>query len=1108
LNGKKHTELDSFISGLVSIDETALCGVGTDGNLYAYSASDMTTLRRMKIRSEGVPPPTGLPPNIFLPGSFSVIKEQCVPNQTQILSNYSNQTNTTMSHETLQEMVLWRTRLVLLGMDLFVENLADPNAAASAPGKKPAAGKKDAPPVEIKPRKFYKMRFTVFDIFSSLQQQQPSSSSHPYLKFERIHDSYLDQFTIENNNNMDYLSSEEINELLHQTILTDLSVDGRIFSIAFHENNVANPLSYQTCLCQVYDLAKPKEWITLSLSQLLNFNVRNERLPGVMEENDDAYSAHSTHGAGGGDKQRFSPRLNPAAENSPSAAAVKTANSVELTEETNPMSYKSPFLITQWKINGPPPPAPLVPVAPAGGKGKEAKDAEAIPAVPPPSITEKKLIIKKLLVLLPLDLNYDYFNDHRHNSNKTSSSTTTAPQAAAAPTPVSVPPPVAAGKDAKNSAPPTMTETAAAPVNIEDLGNASTVVPINEDRLVYYSKIHVLVIPHQFPFLLFYQMSSMKPDFSLQQFYLMNTPGAPPPVANAKDKKPAADAKKGKEGETATGAVNFPFSMNERNRWMFSSAISSWNIINGTLGRMAASNSSPSVFREYLVVGQVDGVITLWDIYKQNHLMALGHHPAAITSLVSHRTLSLSPYSNNNGEQPPIVVIAGALDGTMTLYSNKIENNHSNGAGRSNNNNNNNRMTVAASRQSLATTAPHPPGTSSVIVSSTAPDVHKGIALHDFQLLDFRHDSLHDSIVQLQMIPHHLVVDDVSYFSSSLEGGIGDLAASIHLVTVQYLSGKIGIYAIQNYQVFHLMHSVNCQERIHFETVESIFLSPNHLPLNSFQIPEKSPQPVEGDPTAAPTTTTATGKNTAVTAPVPAEIEVPVPPVEEVPPKPSVANLYQKELLKTTLLPKYTRSLKELGKSFQSLMIFSRLMGSNSLYLHSYRMEQPFLSLYSLQFNEKKLIMDTNYNIDYLDLSAIPMVAATGKLSKVKERIGLTSSQQTSIVSSSMVLDNTSPTNSVAMPYKTLKLTEERLLEHEKLYNKTSDHLDSASSLLGNRKNSLNFLQMELNNSYLPVDVVKADLWRNKKNRTANKGRLTKKLMTLSSLCAANNPSD
>jgi hypothetical protein len=1042
---------ENFFSELFPVDENAFCGISIDGKLYAYQSKNMKTLKETMIRSSLVTFPTSLLPSIIpvyhpvMPGSFFMLKEQILFDQTQILTNYSNQTNISLSNETVNDMILLKSRVVLLGLDLFVENLAaDPPPGAgkkAAPAK--AKGALDIPPAEIKPRKVYKYRIVIFDIFQNLSFSTAASGSTtiPFIKFERIHDFYLENITVDNNSFQDYLSNDEMNDVLSSSIISDLSCDGRILNLIIHENN------YSQCTSQLYDLTKPKEYILLNnLSQLLGIE-GGKKLPGVKEEKDD--DNHSIHSAAVQQKGgKFSPRGKGGdgggLDTGPLTGDTAFGDVDQLKEE-DPIILKNPFLISQWKVN------------------------------PSSSASEqKKLAIKKIIILLPIEKEINFFSDKTNSGN------------------VNIPPSLATASSDTNATSPATS-------------SSSNVILIDEERLKYYSKLSLLLIPNGFPFVLFYKMSSLKPDYSLASFYGFASANVVPVGKDAK--KPPPDAKKGKgdKEDPNANSPNFPYSIFEVKRWPLSSSVTVWNVINGSYtNKKKDSNGSSfnllSSYREYIVFGQMDGIITVWNIYKDNLINVLGKHPSPITSLTSYRNDPPSSISSVRLEST-LTVVAGALDGTITIYSNKsfaapVDGDllgfspsllpfSANGS-------------AVPSRQLMTSNISLK--TANSVSSVTAPvfrDVKKGIAINEFKLIDFRHDSGNDSIVKIEMT----CVDHHHHHGEEY----------LHLVVVQYLSGMIAIYVLQNYTKFHLVHSINNNERINYETFHSIFLSSLHLPLSSFRIPEKAKETSlligssadenasigtkegggGGIPPSSSMSVGGGGENDNASINEEASVVK----------KPEISDLFNRETLISTLFTKYSKAVKEQGKLLNSLSYSSVLLpNSSSFFLHLYRNGVINLNKYSIAFSEDILTMETNYNVEYLDLNAIadmrnhPPMTTAGKMSKVKERMPSTSASTMNKEG-----DYTSPPT---VPYRSMKLTEERLLEHEKSFHRSSNHgQNGGDAFLPSKKNSQNILQMELNNSFLPVDIIKSELWQAKKTRGNNKGKLSKRLTMLGNLC-------
>eukprot|EP01040_Poterioochromonas_malhamensis_P002759 gene2759-2937_t len=1058
LDARQHTMIDDYLSGMIALDERILTTITANGYFCAYHSKNMRLLRDVSIRSNILPPPVNILPGCEMKaGSYLLIKEQLLPDTNQILMNYSNQLAIALSQDQLSEMIVWKSRIVVLGLDVFLESMESATAAATG-GKKPAA-KKDAPPIEIKQKKFYKYRMIVYDVFTSLPQATSTNNTNnninetPYVRFDRIHDFYLENINIDNNNNQDYLTSDEIQDLLTHAISTDLSTDGRILNLIIHENQ------YTTCLSQLYDLTKPKDYILMNLNQLLS------SLPRVEEENDD----HSVNSTNLSKAQLFSPRSTGGGLDGLGKSAGP-GNSVWMDNVTDPVAVKNPFLISQTRFNG-----------------------------PSSNSTDKRLILKKAIIILPVEVKYEFFYTPKTNNTNSSANPTTSTN----PVNASAPPPT------------NTTQTAA----VTDITNTTNFIMIEESRLQYYPKIQVLLIPNDIPCLLFYGMSGMRPDWSLASFY-NNTANQ----TNAKDK--AKDAKKGKDKEDPNAnnvIINYPFTMIEVNRWYFTSTLSAWFIITGTV-QLDRTSHIRQTYREYLILGQNDGVITMWDICKQNLIGQLGTHPSPITTLTAYRNDSSSTSSlpATRGEAP-IIVLAGAMDGTVTIYCNKPVKSSDDES-----------KAVVAAQAAPPTSTKNirfGPGsvtsersrikdnngsvkslnTVSSVVSTPFADVRKGIAISDFRLLDFRHDGFNDSIIRIDIIydPYHtnILKDEEDQRQNNSEEG-----KELHIVLVQYLSGMIGVYVLLGYDKFLLIHSLNREERIQYEPISSTFMTSLHLPLQSYQFPEPPPpvDPANPAPTTTTNTMTATEENLGEGG------------LDEPEKDPSLlpdilsSNQFTPERLHS-LYEQYNTWTKNTGKSLScsSLSYIQSIVNqSNIFYLHISRQNRSYISKYIIRFTNDTIKVETNYNVDYLDINAVAemrnnpnlMMTTSGKVSKLKEKMPSTSASKTGLLPPTTVAElNAGKTSPTTVSYKTLRLTEERLAEHEKAFQKTSQHHSGSATAsitrLQSGKNSQNMLQMELNNSLLPVDLIKAELWQNKKTRMTNKGKLSKKLTALANLC-------
>lgn len=116
----------------------------------------------------------------------------------------------------------------------------------------------------------------------------------------------------------------------------------------------------------------------------------------------------------------------------------------------------------------------------------------------------------------------------------------------------------------------------------------------------------------------------------------------PPEPANAK--APPAP-KPGKNGELPPPVVT-------------------WSCVVSEIKRMNLTTTSTVISlpgKGLMVVGQEDGVISLFDVNKAMLIAVLGQHRSAITSILS---------SKETASGGGLIVVAGAMDGSLTMYSN------------------------------------------------------------------------------------------------------------------------------------------------------------------------------------------------------------------------------------------------------------------------------------------------------------------------------------------------------------------------------------------------------------------------------------------------------
>lgn len=252
-------------------------------------------------------------------------------------------------------------------------------------------------------------------------------------------------------------------------------------------------------------------------------------------------------------------------------------------------------------------------------------------------------------------------------------------------------------------------------------------------------------------------------------------------------------------------------------RWELSSPISSYstvridlNILNSTIENNENSSNNnlknlknSNSFKEeiLLIFGHEDGFVSLWNV----------NHNICLSSLVYHQNIITKLYSSFNKQTGALTIISGALDGTLTLCSNKI-------------------------------------------FINNLYDIHswKIVPVISSSFLEYRYDVLRDPVVNIDRIELNNL-SNLIYKEHS--------KGNIEVVYVQYASGTIALYDVYstltniiamkinlkndneltNFKCktengMTLLCSLNTVEKVKYDSVASIFLSHFNLLQAPFEI--------------------------------------------------------------------------------------------------------------------------------------------------------------------------------------------------------------------------------------------------------------------------------
>jgi hypothetical protein len=239
--------------------------------------------------------------------------------------------------------------------------------------------------------------------------------------------------------------------------------------------------------------------------------------------------------------------------------------------------------------------------------------------------------------------------------------------------------------------------------------------------------------------------------------------------------------------------------LTEITRWLSTEIITTMAICPWPLRRINGTSMKIIDYQTFVILGHNTGLITLWNENRNSFVSVLGHHPTAITTIRCQVDFLSSV----------MTIIAGAIDGTITLYTNAKR--------------------LFEQRQSLMTTTTHHPP---VILDSlfVLPPI----------LCDFRHDLYQDPILTMSLLP--FTYQSLQQQQQQQQQQPLNDTRSILLFTliVQYGSGQKVLYAIDAYSgTIYLIGTLSQSQRIDFVPTVSLDIQLSHLPTEKYQIPNE-----------------------------------------------------------------------------------------------------------------------------------------------------------------------------------------------------------------------------------------------------------------------------
>ncbi|RYH26238.1 hypothetical protein EON65_14820 [archaeon] len=437
---------------------------------------------------------------------------------------------------------------------------------------------------------------------------------------------------------------------------------------------------------------------------------------------------------------------------------------------------------------------------------------------------------------------------------------------------------------------------------------------------------------------------------------------------------------------------------------------------------LSSPPSALSLFRDendcqYLVVGQEDGVVSMWNISQDLLVTPLGSHPSPITFISA---------TNVNCK---VDIVVGALDGTLTYYNNT-------------------------------------PADSNDFSLTALLEGKPVLGLEKTAFVNYRQDAWNDSIVHILPLPHVSTSDKYH----------------IDAVLVQYGSDTQVIYSLPDLSI---VATLNAVERVNFMNLEATRIASANIPLRRFiPIPVDPLPPVE-EPPAEP----AKGKGGKSVEPPPEEEK------EEEPPPPEPL-----EFARNTVGKAAVAQLRSLGYSLErfvevSAVFFNTKKGKVSLLMHAYRDEHFVLSWFDISNAIARELAEGGGEDGDKALAGIFVMRESPSMAD----------QHTSRKGSrGGVLKGSKLKEIYNLSNKALKLTEERLEEHQRQLDKTQRVHSSAASVQSAAYSSTEHVKGTMRISKLdPVEAVKAEMIASRRAKERNRGKnsLAKTLQTLASFC-------
>lgn len=282
---------------------------------------------------------------------------------------------------------------------------------------------------------------------------------------------------------------------------------------------------------------------------------------------------------------------------------------------------------------------------------------------------------------------------------------------------------------------------------------------------------------------------------------LKNKPKEPVEPVNPKDaKKPPA---KGKEEVSPPPVMTFPCEVYELLRWSLPSSITAFHFL-----------VNERSCREMILLGYVNGMITLWNTYYNSIIQVIGHHLTAISHIASMPYYSEVPTTGSTNVSSLAslglhYLIVGSVDGCASLFTNHP-----------------------------SQTAPTPSTTSNKISGQGLIAGERGIASKPLVSLQRPNRIATTKSNSFNIPTFQLIQYRNDYFQ--LECIVSMQCISPECFMIQYGNHNLVFYHLDTFQI---IGSIAITERIDFETVESIFINLMNIPLHDFIFLD--PKPLE-----------------------------------------------------------------------------------------------------------------------------------------------------------------------------------------------------------------------------------------------------------------------